>query len=373
MKYLIVFSRIVIGILFILSGWVKLVDPIGFSYQLEEYCSPSVFDIPFLIDLSLILAVFLSLYESLSGLMLLLGIAKKFTIINLSILMLFFSFLTFYSAYLDKITDCGCFGDALPLTPWQSFGKNILLFFFILSFIGGRSQIRPCFNKGINIMLLLVTLIGLLVTAYRGVTHLPMIDFRPYAIGKSITVQIKTVEELGFDSPQYQILYTLKNTQDQSEKTVTDKEYINQKLWMDSHWSIQADKTVRKKIKNGYKPLIHDFVLRKGEQDITKEILDEPFALLVICYDLLKADLNGLNKIKTFITSWKKTPVRFIGLSSSETSEQLGLSWIFGDVTLLKTIVRSNPGLVLLKKGTIVKKWHWRDTPTLTEFQNLID
>lgn len=372
MKCLTTFSRIVVGLLFILSGWVKLIDPIGFSYKLEEYFSPSVFDLPFLMYSSLLLSVLLSFFEVLIGLMLWLGVAKKFTLISLSALILFFGFLTFYSAYFHKVTECGCFGGVLSLTPWQSFGKNVLLLLFVLPLIGDQAYIQPIFSKKVRLMLLLIISTGFSAIVYRGLAHLPVMDFSPYAVGKSITKQIKTAEELGLDPPQYQILYTLKNIQDQSEKTVTDREYIDRELWKNPLWQIQPEKTIQKKIKNGYEPPIHDFALKKGEQDVTKEILSTPFVLLVICHNLLKADSDGMNKLKIYVPQWKKLKVQLIGLSSSEVYEQYGFSWAFGDATLLKTIVRSNPGLALLKEGTIVKKWHWRDMPMATELQSLI-
>lgn len=373
MKLLIIFSRIVIGLIFILSGYIKLIDPILFSYKLEEYFSPSVFDLPFLTDLSLPLAVFLALFECLLGFMLWLGVSKKITLINLFGLILFFSFLTFYSAYFNKVTDCGCFGETLPLTPWQSFGKDIVLLFFALPLILGRKYIRPILKKGIRTIFLLVILTTLSATAHRGIAHLPIIDFRSYAVGKNITEQIKTAEELGLEGSKHQILYTLKNTQDQSDKTVTGEEYINQKFWKNPHWQIQSEKTVQKKIKNGYEPPIQDFVLRKGEQDVTEEILNEPFALLVICHDFSKANPQGLEKLRIFIPQWQKLQPRLIGVSSSRISEQFGFSWLFADDTLLKTIIRSNPGLMLLRKGTVMKKWHWRDMPDSTKIQNLIN
>src|SRR5690606_7256909 len=120
MKYIVQICRILVGFLFILSGFVKAVDPIGFGYKLEEYFAPDVFNIPFLHDLALVQATFFSIFEIMLGVFLLLGVFRKFTRWSLLILILFFTFLTFYSAYFNKVTDCGCFGDAMKLTPWQS-------------------------------------------------------------------------------------------------------------------------------------------------------------------------------------------------------------------------------------------------------------
>ena len=126
------FSRLFVGILFIISGLIKLNDPIGFSYKLAEYFSEPVFNMPFFVPFSLALALFLVILEVVLGVMLLIGYKTKFTIWSLLILIVLFTFLTFYSAYFNVVKDCGCFGDALKVTPWQSFTKDIVLLFFIL-------------------------------------------------------------------------------------------------------------------------------------------------------------------------------------------------------------------------------------------------
>ena len=142
MKYLVGFSRVFVGVLFIISGLIKLNDPVGFSFKLEEYFSPSVLDLNFLMPYALLLAVVLVILEVLLGVFLLIGYLKKITIFSLLAMILFFTFLTFYSAYFNKVTDCGCFGDALKLTPWQSFNKDVVL----LSPTGNEYQILSTFK-----------------------------------------------------------------------------------------------------------------------------------------------------------------------------------------------------------------------------------
>ena len=132
MRLIVFFSRIIVGFLFIISGFVKVIDPIGLSFKLEEYFSPSVLDLAFLSDLSLPLATFFSVFEIFLGITLLLGIWRKFTVYALLLTIVFFTFLTFYSAYYNKVTDCGCFGDALKLDPWTSFFKDVILLVLIL-------------------------------------------------------------------------------------------------------------------------------------------------------------------------------------------------------------------------------------------------
>lgn len=127
MKYLIHLSRILVGALFIFSGLIKLNDPVGFSFKLEEYFGATVMDLPFLAPYALMIAVIVVVFEVLLGVFLLIGYMPKFTVWSLLGMIVFFTFLTFYSAYYNKVTDCGCFGDAIKLTPWESFTKDIIL------------------------------------------------------------------------------------------------------------------------------------------------------------------------------------------------------------------------------------------------------
>ena len=132
MKYLIHISRIFVGALFIFSGLIKLNDPIGFSFKLEEYFGVTVLDLPLFEPYALVIAIFVVVFEVLLGVFLLIGYKPKFTVWSLLGMIIFFTFLTFYSAYYNKVTDCGCFGDAIKLTPWESFTKDIILLVFII-------------------------------------------------------------------------------------------------------------------------------------------------------------------------------------------------------------------------------------------------
>src|SRR5690606_35509059 len=132
MKILVGISRFIVGILFIVSGLVKLNDPVGFSFKLKDYFAPEVLDLEFLVPYALLIAIILVITEVLLGIALLLGYFKKFTLWALMLMIVFFTFLTFYSAYFNKVTDCGSFGDAIPLTPSESVTKDVILLFLIL-------------------------------------------------------------------------------------------------------------------------------------------------------------------------------------------------------------------------------------------------
>ena len=147
MKVLVGVSRIFVGVLFIISGLIKLNDPVGFSFKLGDYFAPEVLNLPFLEPYALVIAILVVILEVLLGVMLIVGYAKKFTLWSLLLMIVFFTFLTFYSAYFNKVTDCGCFGDALKLTPWESFSKDVVLLILILFLYKGSRYIQPFFSK----------------------------------------------------------------------------------------------------------------------------------------------------------------------------------------------------------------------------------
>ena len=210
MKYLVGISRIIVGVLFIISGLIKLNDPVGFSFKLKDYFAPEVLDLGFLVPYALLIAIFVVIFEVLLGVALLLGYLKKFTLWALLLMIVFFTFLTFYSAYFNKVTDCGCFGDAIKLTPWESFTKDIVLLILILILFVGRKYIQPFFTKGIRSILIFASFVFCLGITYYVLLHLPIIDFRPYKIGANIKEGM-TVPE---DAPGPCLLYTSPSPRD---------------------------------------------------------------------------------------------------------------------------------------------------------------
>ena len=186
MKYIVGFSRIFVGVLFIISGLIKLNDPVGFSFKLEEYFSQGVLDLPFFEPHALAIAIILVIIEVLLGVMLLIAYKPKFTVWSLMVMIVFFTFLTFYSAYFNKVTDCGCFGDAIKLTPWESFTKDIVLLVLIIILVLGVKYIKPLFNNSRGTAVMAISLLGCAIFCYYVLNHLPVKDFRPYKIGANI-------------------------------------------------------------------------------------------------------------------------------------------------------------------------------------------
>tara|TARA_R110002094_G_scaffold129408_4_gene123311 strand:+ start:404 stop:1012 length:609 start_codon:yes stop_codon:yes gene_type:complete len=202
MKFITQLSRILVGALFIFSGLIKLNDPVGFSFKLHDYFAEDVLDMAFMLPFVLPLAVFIVILEVILGLSLLLGFWKRITSWLLLLMILFFTFLTFYSAYFDKVTDCGCFGDAIPLVPWESFGKDVILSILIFIIFFNLKYIKPLFSNKVSSLSLLIAVVACSFLANHVLNHLPLKDFRVYAEGKNIIEGMKEAEELGLEAPE---------------------------------------------------------------------------------------------------------------------------------------------------------------------------
>lgn len=358
MKYLVHSSRFLVGILFIISGLIKLNDPVGFSFKLEEYFSPSVLDIPFLMPYALAISLVVVILEVLLGIMLLLGFKKNFTIWTLLFMILFFTFLTFYSAYFNKVTDCGCFGDAVKLTPWESFTKDLVLLILILVLLYGRRYIKRLFRPFTTHLVVLAGLFFCCFFAYYVLNHLPAADFRPYKIGANIPEGMMVPD----DAPKSIFDYSWKfNVNGEEKIIVTRGEYPS----VDGEFiGVETEE-----IQKGYEPPIHDFTLELEGVDYTSELLAEEKLVMVVAYDLSKTEPGAYSEIKKLTDEAISNNYRVIGMSASNAewtrqfteTYDLAFPFCFTDETTLKTIVRSNPGLLVLKKGTILQKVHHND------------
>ncbi len=362
MRYLVGFARIVVGLLFIFSGLIKLNDPIGFSFKLQDYFAPEVLNLEFLVPYSLGLAIMIVIVEVLLGVTLLLGYMRKLTLWLLLLMIVFFTFLTFYSAYFNKVTDCGCFGDAIPLTPWESFWKDVILLILILILFIGKRYIRPIFTTNIRSIVVFITFIFCLGIGYYVLQHLPIIDFRAYKIGNNILEGMSMPE----DAPQAVYEYKWKfNINGKEEIITTTGDYPN----VDGEF---IDVETRM-VEEGYIPPISDFTIEKNGEDYTDVFLNHPNLIVVVAYSMHNTEKEGYNAIKQVTDRANELGYEVIGLSASSdelTSQlkaeyDLNFDFYFSDETVLKTIVRSNPGLVELQEGTIMQKLHWNDAGKL--------
>ncbi|MCG2459714.1 DoxX family protein [Flavobacteriaceae bacterium F89] len=362
MKYLVAISRIVVGVLFIFSGLIKLNDPMGFSFKLEEYFSPGVLDLPFLVPYALLVAVFLVILEVLLGIMLLVGFRVKFTVWSLLLMILFFTFLTFYSAYFNKVTDCGCFGDAVKLTPWQSFSKDVALLILIVILFKGQKYIKSILGFGSQRIIVVVSLFGCITFGYYVLNHLPLKDFRPYKIGQNIAEGMVVPE--GAPKPIYDYAWKF-NVGGEEKVIVTQGDYPS----VEGEF-VGVETT---EVQKGYEPPIHDFTIEQDGENFAPALLEEPKLVMVISYDLQKSRKEAFKEIKKVTDKAINKGYKVIGMSASSpeiadqiiTENQLDFEFYFTDETALKTIVRSNPGVLVLEKGTIKQKVHFNDVDKL--------
>lgn len=357
------FSRLFVGILFIISGLIKLNDPIGFSYKLTEYFSETVFNLPILVPYSLTIALILVILEVVLGVMLLIGFKSKFTIWSLLLLVIMFTFLTFYSAYFDVVKDCGCFGDALHLTPWQSFTKDIVLLFFILILTFNKKFIKPLFSNSIQNSLVFLSLVLCAIMGYWVLNHLPLKDFRPYKVGTNIHKGMEIPDGAPKSVVEMIFIYKVNGV---------DKEFTEKDLMSLPEGATFVDRK-DKVITEGYIPPIHDFTMLKEGTDYKQGFLIEPKLLMIVAYNLEKADTEGLEKLEKLNQKAKTKGYKVIGLTASSPEEinkskkqfRFTFDFYFCDETTLKTIERANPSIVLLEYGTIKQKAHYNDINNL--------
>jgi uncharacterized membrane protein YphA (DoxX/SURF4 family)/peroxiredoxin len=351
-----------VGVLFIVSGFIKLNDPVGFSFKLEEYFSQGVLDLPFLTPYALAISILVVLVEVMVGVMLILGYKRKITVWTLLAMIVFFTFLTFYSAYFNKVTDCGCFGDAIKLTPWESFTKDVVLLVLILILYTGRKYITPFLKPHTATAILLATLLASIGYVYYVLNHLPVIDFRPYEIGKNIEEGMSVPE----GAPKAIFEYRWKfNVEGEDKIYTTNGDYPS----VDGEF-IDVETT---EIQAGYELPVHDFTIEQEGEDFASSLLQEPKLVMVIAYDLRKSNLEVFSKVKTVTDKALKSGYKVIGMSASSPDQttllvkeyNLNFEFYFTDQTTLKTIVRSNPGILVLAEGTIKQKVHYNDLPDL--------
>ncbi|MDR0228817.1 MAG: DoxX family membrane protein [Flavobacteriaceae bacterium] len=360
MKVIAQLSRLFVGVLFIISGLVKLNDPTGFSFKLEEYFSEAVLNLPFLEPHALSLAVILVIAEVLLGVALLLGFMRKLTLILLFLMIVFFTFLTFYSAYFNKVTDCGCFGDAIPLTPWGSFSKDVVLLVLILIIMKYQKFIKPIFTPKANGTIVLVALLLCGFMGYWVLNHLPLKDFRAYKVGTDIVKDMSIPE--GAPKSEYEIVFHYEV--DGVKKPFTMQELAN--LPEGAKFIDREEKL----IKEGYQPAIHDFTMDRDGANHIEELMKEPKLILIISYDLDRADEKGLAAMKDFANKAIVKGYKVIGMSASSEDKieknvkkyELPFEYFTCDGTTLKTVERANPSIVVIEKGVIVEKKHWKDS-----------
>lgn len=363
MKSIRIFSRVFLGIVFIFSGFVKAVDPWGSAYKFQDYFM--AFHMEWANVLALPLGVLLSLAEFVIGVGLLFGTRMRLFSWAVTIFMSFFLFLTLILAIDNPVSDCGCFGDAIKLSNWETFYKNLVLMVFTLVVFFYRNKFREPYSKSGQVLIIglgILTLLGTSVYSYR---HLPLLDFRPWKEGNKIADFVVPTPEIS------EIYLIYKNTE-----TGEEMEYTSETLpWQDSVLMSKLEFVEQRKnvIQEYVEAPIHDFEINDEEHNnLTDMVINNPdYQFLLIVSSVEKADKEAFEDANRIAEAMDEEGVSFVALCGS-TFEKMDLFrynvganyyWYNVDETALKTIIRSNPGLVLLKDGVVLGKWHYNDFP----------
>lgn len=374
-KVLFQFSKWFVGVLFIFSGLIKANDPIGFGYKLQEYFE--VFHISFLNGWATGIAILLCVLEIVFGALLLLGIFRNFVVKGLLATIIFFTFLTFVSAAFKVVTSCGCFGDAIPLTPWQSFGKDVVLLLLIIYIYIKRELIKPITEKpAVQSSLFAAVFAASLLFGTFTYNFLPIVDFLPYKVGSNIPENMKIPEGAPVD--EYLIMYDLKNKKTGETQTMSDKDYMGKEVWKDENWEVVGSPS-RELVKKGYDVKIKDLMISDASgTDYTKEIVENPYySLVVVAYNLNETNENAIAEANALaLNAAEQFNIRTVLLTSNSAQDaqkfskkmKLFMEVFYADAVPLKSMVRANPGVLLLKNGTIVNKWHYHSLPSFDEF-----
>lgn len=354
--------RFLLAAAFLFSGFVKAVDPLGSQYKIQDYLEAFGMASWFPSSLLPLIAIALSAIEFVVGVFLFFGIRKNTATTLALLLMAFMTPLTLYLALADPVSNCGCFGDAWVLTNWQTFGKNILLLVATVSVFRWKALIIRFITAKTEWIVSLYTVLFVFSLSLYCLAHLPILDFRPYKIGKNI-LQGMTIPD-GAKPSVYESIFILEKSGQKKEFTLEN--------YPDSTWKFVDTRTVLKV--KGYEPHIHDFTLTEQAtgEDITEKVLtDMNYTFLLVAHRIEKADDSNIDLINEIYDYSMEHGYGFYCLTSSpeEQIEQwldkTGAEYPFclvDDITL-KTIIRSNPGLVLIKNGTILNKWGDADLP----------
>ncbi|NOT75671.1 MAG: DoxX family protein [Cyclobacteriaceae bacterium] len=351
------FSRFFVGGLFIFSGLIKINDPIGTEIKMEEYFEVFALDFGsffhYFIPWSLEIGMLMIVLELALGVAILLFYRMPLTTWILLALMVFFTFLTFYSAYFNKVTDCGCFGDAIKLTPWESFTKDIILMVFVLHLFWYRKRYQAVLRTWEGHSVIIATILISFFVGIYAINHLPYIDFRAYRVGKNIPQQM-----LPGEVPIIEYVFDKDGKEVRSDKFLTPEQGYTYKSS-----SILNEDAIKAKIT--------DYSVSGPEgEDLTQSSFQGP-QLLIIMYDVNKASVKNIAEIRRLTRDLDgKVKMMILTSSSAESIEtfrhehQLAVPFAFSDATVLKTIIRSNPGIALWKDGTVLGNWHHNNTPS---------
>lgn len=367
-QWLVFLSRLIVGGTFVFSGFVKAVDPYGTAYKFEDYFA--AFHLEFLSSFTLLFSVALSVVEFLLGVHLLFGSYRKSTPRLVFLFLCVMTPLTLYLAIANPISDCGCFGDAVHLSNWATFFKNLVLLGITVFLVYDNTRLRALYNREVQWLTGLYSLVFVLFFAYIGINYQPYLDFRPYKIGVNIPDALATSE------PQHEFIF------------IYEKDGQQQEFSLDSLPSEEEGWTFvdrREKVIESTRPqapAIDEFTVYRGEDDISDEILsDENYRILLLSPDLERADDSEVDRINELYDYCVERGYAFACVTAS--SPRGIVTWLentgaeypfyFMDRTTIRTIARGNPCVLLLKGGTILRKTAPSQLPDETQLTQPLD
>jgi hypothetical protein len=370
MKWIRLISRLLVGALFVFSGYVKGIDPLGSTYKFIDYFD--AFNMGALRSISFPLAILLCTAEFIIGVSLLLNLRMKTASWYALCFMGFFTILTFILALTNPVTDCGCFGDAWILSNWETFWKNIIISFFTIIIFVQRDKYENSLRASTQWLVVLFFVIAFISFSIYNLKHLRIVEFRPYKVGVNIAEGMKVPDGAGFDV--YKTIFYYKDINTGKVKKFDEKNYP----WQDTaNWEFVSYEN--KLVEKGFKPSIYNFSITSGEgEDLTEAIIsDTNYSFLFIAYNLVEADIDGIkkgNELARFAA--ENENFNFYCLTASPESHikrlkkrvDVNFDCYSSDEITLKTIIRANPGLMLIKDGNILAKWHYRDIPDINTF-----
>lgn len=354
-------SRTLLGLTFIFSGFVKAIDPLGTTYKIEDYLKAFGGFFNTLLPIAEPAAWCLIVFEFVLGICLLCNIRTRWTSWLALALMLVMTPLTLYLALTNPISDCGCFGDAIVLSNWQTFWKNIVLLALVILLLRTKKHIVLTLNWKAELGVFAVSLAGIVLFMLYARLHLPVIDFRPYKVGNNLPELMEYPEDAEPDLYETLLIYE----KDGKKQTFSLQDYPRG----DSTWTFVDQQTTL--LKKGYEPPIHDFEISTLDgDDLTDDVLTAERATLIVMYDLAKADTRQMPKVETllFINATQNEMCYILTGSGEEDIKQFALQYQLPsekfcqtDPVTLKTIVRANPGVIVLENGIVAEKYNLRN------------
>ncbi|HTA84123.1 MAG TPA: BT_3928 family protein [Bacteroidia bacterium] len=355
--------RYLLGIVFIYSGFVKADDPLGFSYKLTEYFEAFGPWWKWAISFSFALACIIPIIEMMLGVLILIGARKKLTLWLLFLLDLFFTFLTYYTAHYNKVLECGCFGDAIAMTPWVTFWKDVIILAIIGILALGHKHITSSFSSMLENGIIIIALAASIFFSWYCYNYLPVIDFRPYKVGTDIKRDMK-----GGVPDVLKYYYTLKN-----KKSGETKEFDKFPENYQNDWDYLSSRT--EVIKKGVEAKIHDFnIVNLDGFNCTDSLLSDPnYSLFIISSSIADANQSAETegKLNSLANDFIKNHMRVSCLTASgeddinKFKEKNHAQYLFynTDDTQLRTMIRSNPGIMMIKDGIVIAMWHYHSIP----------